>query len=398
MVTTQRLEPGMTVGNEYRIARLVARGGTAAVYAAERVSDGAECALKVMHAELAQDTRQRERFFKGAELSGKVESEHVARIFNTGEDEATGRPWIAMEFLQGDDLEKVLKQRGALPLREVYWILRQVCDGVAAGHRQGVVHRDLKPQNILLVPVPCRGAPYTVKVLDFGISKVAREDGTDTTLAFGTPLWMAPEQAHKGKLTPAADVWSLGLLAFQMITGRHYWKSANESQVLLKEVLSELLMQSIDPASERARELGGVMPPEGFDAWFARAVSRTVGDRFKDAGEAFESLTPVLASAVRRTNSSSSGVSALRAPTQPALGGPSPSGTGATESPRPSKASLPPFPSPALAAEEGAREVAPADVTAPTPRATSPQQGFYLAAAVVLLVLVAAVAVLLTRR
>ncbi len=143
------------------------------------------------------------------------------------------------------------------------------------------------------------GGAARVKVLDFGISKVSNEAGTETTAAVGSPLWMAPEQAQRGRLTPATDVFALALIAFRVLTGRMYWLSATHARPAIKEVLIELLMKPLPPASSRAKALGATAPlPGGFDAWFDRAVERDPARRFHDAGAAWKALAPVLAGEV----------------------------------------------------------------------------------------------------
>jgi serine/threonine protein kinase len=172
-------------------------------------------------------------------------------------------------------------------------VLRQLYAGVGAAHTIGIVHRDLKPQNVLLTTGEEGAAPH-VKVLDFGISKQSDKSGTDTTAAVGSPMWMAPEQAQRGRLTPATDVFALALLTFRVLTGRSYWRSAAEKRPTLKETLVELLMKPYPPASARAAELGGAALPAGFDGWFDRAAHRDPTKRYPDAAASWEALRRVL--------------------------------------------------------------------------------------------------------
>jgi len=295
MASVLRLRPGTVIGHDYKIVRMLAKGGMGAVYVAHQESTGVERALKVMHAQLLDDAKSRERFTQESRIAARIESDHVVKVLGAGIDEALETPWIAMEFIKGEDLEAFAKARGALSVEEVLEIFRQLCHGVGAAHNLGIVHRDLKLQNVLIAPAQRSDTPFSIKVLDFGISKMSQDSQTDTTAAVGSPMWMAPEQAQKGKLTPSTDVWPLGLIAFRLLTGKSYWKSGNVPNPPIREVLVELLLHPLDPASQRARELGGVMPPAGFDAWFARAVTRDTSVRYADANEALTGLLQAVA-------------------------------------------------------------------------------------------------------
>ena len=297
MSLAQPLAPGTLVATDYRVEQEIARGGMGTLYRVTQLSTGADRVLKVMHARLLRDPRGRERFLQEARASARIDSDHVVQVLAAGFDEA-GVPWIVMELLRGEDLAHTLKRRGALPPSEVLEVFRQLGHALAAAHRAGLIHRDLKPDNVFLCVPRREGVPFTVKLLDFGIAKALDESADAAasqrqTSAVGTPLWMAPEQAQRGEVTPAADVWSMGLLAFKLLVGRSYWRSGNAPDAPVERVLRELFGEPIDAASERARELGASVPP-GFDAWFARCVARDPGQRFPNAAEAVAGLTPVL--------------------------------------------------------------------------------------------------------
>jgi serine/threonine protein kinase len=179
-------------------------------------------------------------------------------------------------------------------------VIEQLLRAVAAAHAAGVVHRDLKPGNVLVVqggwkdPL-ARGAPL-VKVLDFGVAKwLHSATAIHTREGLGTPSWTAPEQGQVGH-RPAlnADVWSLGLMVFWLLTGRQYWLAAGEGGSIA-ELALELMRRPIVPASERAQVLGvSDLLPAGFDSWFARCVCREPDRRFADAGSALDSLGRIL--------------------------------------------------------------------------------------------------------
>jgi serine/threonine-protein kinase len=353
MVSVLRLKTGTVIGNDFKVLRLLAKGGMGAVYIAEQLSTGSERALKLMHPHLLDDQKSRDRFTQEARFCARIESEHVVKVIGAGIDAADQIPWIAMELIKGEDLDRFASARGALPVSEVLEVLRQLCHGLGGAHALGIVHRDLKPQNVYIAPSQRADTPFTVKVLDFGISKVALEDGeSDTTAAVGSPLWMAPEQARKGRLSAATDVWPLGLLAFRLLTGKHYWRAANGVAVIpVKEVLIELLTKPLDPASTRAAALGGTAPPPGFDAWFARALERDPGSRFANATEAFDALLPVLTGKVPAVEDSLdlSKYPSLAEPEETRVAVRAPSGSGASVRPRvktPAPAEPPPEPAP----------------------------------------------------
>ncbi|WP_049876410.1 serine/threonine-protein kinase [Sorangium cellulosum] len=287
---------GMLFG-EFRIVRPLSAGGMGAVYIAEQASTGKLRALKLMHPQLCVDARLRERFEQEARVGALVESDHVVQVIGAGVDAASGVPWLAMELLEGEDLSQRMRRSGLLSAQDVHEIFRQLCHALGAAHRAGVVHRDMKPQNVFLAKTQSATARWSVKVLDFGIAKIAAEASTMATASLGTPLWMAPEQSDpRGQISPATDVWALGLIAFALLTGRMYWRAANDPMgTAMPVLLREILFEPIDPASVRATALGRagcIVHP--FDAWFARCVAREPSQRFQTAQEAFDALGPAL--------------------------------------------------------------------------------------------------------
>ncbi len=303
MIPSAPLATGTLVGGDFRVVRPLARGGMGMLYVVEQVSVGAERALKVMHGRLAADARLRERFLQEARASAKIDSDHVVQVIAAGIDDATGTPWMVQELLRGEDLSVVMERRGRLDVPEVLEVFRQLCHALGAAHRAGLVHRDLKPENIFLANPRREGSPFTVKLLDFGIAKLLEESSSPTgqshtTTAMGSPLWMAPEQAQKGHVSPATDVWALGLVGFFLLTGCTYWRSGNREDGNVQQVLREIFVDALPAASDRARELhvAALLPP-GFDGWFARCVHRDASQRFPSATEALAGITPVLVTA-----------------------------------------------------------------------------------------------------
>jgi hypothetical protein len=172
-------------------------------------------------------------------------------------------------------------------LSVVTGLLREICHALSAAHRVGVVHRDLKPENIFLATSQRASVHFTVKILDFGISKMVSDAKTTSTGAMGSPMWMAPEQSSRASVVgPQTDVWALGLIAFYLLTGRYFWRAADDKGGSLAELMREVVLDPIPPASKRAAEYDVPLPP-GFEGWFARVTTRDPGARLPDATEAY---------------------------------------------------------------------------------------------------------------
>jgi phosphate binding protein len=281
--------PGALIANRYRVVRPIASGGMGAVYEVEQGTTGARRALKVMHGHISRDERQRSRFVQEARVGATIASDHVAKVLDAGVDDATGMLFIVMDLLDGATLGDELRRRGTFSLHEAHDVLRQVCHALNAAHRMGIVHRDLKPSNIFLSVPHVVGMTFMVRVLDFGIAKLAAEANAGGTAIVGTPTWMSPEQTdQRATVTPATDIWPLGLILFQMLTGYHYFPSGNDKGAPMAAMLRETVLDPLVPASERAAMYGArqTLPP-GFDPWFARCVVRDPRQRFSSAQEAY---------------------------------------------------------------------------------------------------------------
>jgi phosphate transport system substrate-binding protein len=286
------LPSGTVIGGGYRVLRQLAEGGMGTVYEVEQVATGARRALKVMHGQFARDPVLRGRFVREARLAAEIASDHVAQVLDAGDDAGTGSLYIVMELLEGATLSHELRRRGAFAWADVLEIVRQIAHALGAAHARGIVHRDLKPANVFLSRSRHAGLTLTVKVLDFGIAKAMAAGGEATRAILGTPAWMAPEQTTvDAEVGPPADVWALGLVAFILLAGQHYFASAATRNPPTAAVLREVVVEPIVPASVRAAQLGVADRfPAGFDEWFARCVHRNPGRRFPDADAAYEAL------------------------------------------------------------------------------------------------------------
>ena len=291
---TTTLPAGTLIDGRYEVESLIGEGGIGEVYRARKRSMGTLLALKVMRAELGFSELVLKAFLEEARTAARVESDHVVRSDDCGVDRDLGVPWLTVELLHGHTLKSELARRGALPVGEALGWLREAAAGVAAAHRAKVVHCDLKPDNLFVCDATLT-APRRLKVLDFGISRVVQDTRTHITnkLPGGTLLYMAPEQAAAfAPIRPATDVWALGLIAFELLTGESYWLAARNPALDWRATLVALRDDPMPRASERARELGVTAPlPRGFDELFSRCVVRDASLRFTDAQALLDALT-----------------------------------------------------------------------------------------------------------
>ncbi len=202
------------IARRYRVERTLGAGGMATVYLTRDQQLDRPVAVKVLAENLAAEEDVRRRFLREARLAAALAHPNVVRVFDTGEDEA-GRLFIVMEYVEGETLTELLRRRGRLPAAEARGLVGQAAAGLAHAHAAGLVHRDVKPQNLLLAGDGC------LKVADFGIARV--EEGTRLTQAgtvLGTAAYIAPEQLAGEPVSAAADVYSLGAVFYELLTGR----------------------------------------------------------------------------------------------------------------------------------------------------------------------------------
>jgi serine/threonine protein kinase len=275
------------IGGRYRPRSVLGSGATGTVYAVEHAVTGDVLALKLMRAHLGASEEAIARFKREARAASSIRSQHVVRIFDADvAPELGGAPYLVMDLLEGSDLEQIANGKPVAPEDVVEW-LRQVARPLDKAHRLGITHRDLKPENLFLTRLDDGTA--IIKILDFGIAKIAAESTgtTQTGQIFGTPQYMAPEQARgdHANVGPATDLFALGLIAYGLLTGASYRTGTN-----LAEMLHEILNQPMRAPSERGSTFG----PE-FDGWFLRACDSNPAARFSSAQEQIEALALALA-------------------------------------------------------------------------------------------------------
>jgi serine/threonine-protein kinase len=265
------LEPGTVLQGTYEIVRPVGSGGMGEVYEARHARLPGRFAVKVLTARVAVGSSDFLRFRREAEIASSLRHPHIVQVvdFNQAPD---GAPYIVMEFLEGSDLGAVLERDKPLPAARVAALVEQVASALAAAHGQGVVHRDLKPQNVFLVPVQGQGREYA-KVVDFGISKVKTALSlTGEARMLGTPQYMAPEQAegHADAVDGRTDQFALAVITYEMLSGRPPF-SADSVPALLYRIANQA-----PPALAGA--IDGIGPV--VDAVLSRALAKDKGQRY----------------------------------------------------------------------------------------------------------------------
>jgi tRNA A-37 threonylcarbamoyl transferase component Bud32 len=269
-VNRDELLPGTQIG-DYLVEGFLGEGGMATVYAGRHPIIGRRVAIKVIRHSLCQSIEAVERFIQEARAANEIGHPNIVDVFTFG-TLPDGRCYFVMEWLKGRTLAEILDTDGPLPLADATRALAQICDGLQAAHRAGIVHRDLKPQNVFFVE-PDEGRRF-VKLLDFGIAKlVGRPEGrtthTQPGLTMGTPDYISPEQARGRVVDGAADIYSLGVVAFEMATGHLPFIADNAADMMAMHLGAE------------PRAPSSVCPelPAGFDALVGRMLKKDAAER-----------------------------------------------------------------------------------------------------------------------
>ena len=226
---------GTSIDGRFTITELIARGGMGSVYRAYQPSIDRHIAVKVLHPNISADETMLRRFFREAKAISSLHHHNIVQIFDFGQSQE-GLLYMVMEFLDGPVLHDVINRGPVPPLRTVN-ILSQVCDALSAAHGRGIIHRDLKPENIVLLDRA--GAPDFVKILDFGLARMAHGSGSDAEKLteanqfFGTPMYMSPEQVGASDLDGRSDLYSLGIILFEMLVGQPPFTGDSPMSIIL---------------------------------------------------------------------------------------------------------------------------------------------------------------------
>jgi eukaryotic-like serine/threonine-protein kinase len=261
----------------YLVVRKLGTGGMANVYLAEDQELGRSVAIKMLDDRHSQDEQFVERFRREAKSAAGLSHPNIVSIYDRGE--AEGTYYIAMEYLEGRTLKELLVARGPTPLAVAIDYSRQILAALGFAHRHGIVHRDIKPHNVVVAP------DGRLKVTDFGIARAGASQMTETGSIIGTAQYLSPEQAKGAPVTPASDLYSVGIALYEMLTGSVPFTGDTPLEIAMKH-----LSATPEPPSERRREV-----PHELDSIVLRALAKDPADRYQSA----EAMDADLARAAR---------------------------------------------------------------------------------------------------
>jgi serine/threonine-protein kinase len=314
----------------YRIKRKLGAGGMADVYLAEDQELGRRVAIKILNGRHANDDQFIERFRREAKNAAALNHPNIVSIYDRGEAEDTY--YIAMEFLDGRTLKELIVSRGKAPVNVVIEYARQILSALRFAHRHGIVHRDIKPHNVLV------DGEGRVKVTDFGIARAGTSQMTETGSIVGTAQYLSPEQARGGEIDPRSDLYSLGIVLYELLTGKTPFEG---------ETPVEIAMKHLSTAPKPPSKLRPDIPPE-LDMVVLRALAKDPDDRYQSADEMEADLERVARGAPVAAATVDSATEVLRRPTTPAVA----DSTAATMIAPPSRAGARGAPPPVVEEEE----------------------------------------------
>ncbi len=276
---------GKVIDGRYRVTEMIGRGGMGVVYKVEHLRMGKVAAMKVLHADLAEDADVIRRFESEANAVSRLNHPNTVQVFDFGQ--AQGALYLIMEYVRGQDLGAIILRDGPLPWSRAAPLFHQIAGALAEAHDLGIVHRDLKPENVLITRAT--GGRDFAKVLDFGLAKLGARDQpptavTDRTEIVGTPYFMSPEQIRGDEVDARSDLYSMGALMYNVLTGSHVFTSKNAVGVLTKHLTAD-----VERPSVRAPTLA--IDPR-VDAIVMKALAKELAPRWQTAsalGEAIES-------------------------------------------------------------------------------------------------------------
>lgn len=264
------------LSNRYRIIEELGRGGMGKVYKAVDTEINEEIALKLLKPEIVADKKLIERFRNELKIARKISHKNVCRMYHLGKDENT--TFITMEYVDGEDLKSSIERKEKIPISDAIMIAEQIADGLAEAHRLGVVHRDLKPQNIMI------DREGNAHIMDFGIARMMASPGmTNEGTIIGTPDYMSPEQVDGKEADQRADIYSLGVIVYEMVTGRVPFKGDTAMSVALKHKTE---------IPQNPRKLN-VHIPESLDRLILKCMGKNKEQRFQSAASVLSNLVKI---------------------------------------------------------------------------------------------------------
>jgi serine/threonine-protein kinase len=400
------VELGTVIDNRYRVDAVIGTGGMGRVYRGEHQSLGRPVAIKVLHAQLGRNKEASSRFQREALASGRLDHPNIVGVSDFGELD-DGSLYLVMELLDGESVGARLGMHGAIPWREAVDIVRGVLAGLRHAHDRGVVHRDIKPDNIFLAK---KDNEQVVKILDFGIAKLyagSADDPAQTRagLTVGTPAYLSPEQAVGGAITPASDIYSTSIVLYEMLVGRAPYDDKDPLAMLTAHVSKEPpRMRDIAPKLEL---------PLGLEDVVRRGLAKVAAERIPTATEYLKLLDGVVIAAGKRELANPDLSMSLAIPvgphaSMPSLGSATPfkdfDALAATAAPTPPPSRATPVPSRATPVPSRATPV-PSRAT-PLPRAGSiaqtsepiPRKWILIAGVIVAIAIIVAIVLVVASR
>jgi serine/threonine-protein kinase len=269
--TSTRFAPGAIVAGRYRLVALLGRGGMGEVYRADDLTLDQTVALKFLPEGIAGGDLRLAQFHNELRTARQVSHRNVCRLYDLGD--ADGRRFLTMEYVDGEDLASLLRRIGRIPQDKAIQIARQLCAGVAAAHERGVLHRDLKPANVML------RADGSLCLIDFGLAKANEMEVslTGSREIFGTPYYMSPEQGHAEEIDGRSDLYSLGVMFYEMLIGHKPYTGATAMEVIYKHKRAEL--PEIAPQFAEYQDI------------LQRLLAKSPADRYQSAGALLEAIS-----------------------------------------------------------------------------------------------------------
>ncbi len=268
---------GNILGNRYRILREIGSGGMAKVYLAEDINDGQLEAIKVLHPHFSEDVSYLQRFTREAKLASMLDNPHIVKLLDYGSSRDIH--YLVMEYVEGKDLREIINERGPLPWEEAMGMIDQICEALEVAHDNHVVHRDIKPQNVMITE------DGLLKVLDFGIARARMLPSLTQSGFVGSPYYISPEQAMGEEVDIRSDIYSTGIVLYEILSGRVPFDAKSPWSIISKHIVSEPPEIDLDDRPV----------PTPVKTFFKRMVTKRPDDRFQNPTAARQAITAILA-------------------------------------------------------------------------------------------------------